>query len=134
MTQGCEYLEIDNDNTFDDWQPCPDLPINIKISQGQMLAVPETGDLILIGGVDLNADNDQLDLIFRLSDIHDQWIVQSKGLAAKRQDHISMFVPDSHLNCFNSGGMRNHKFSFTESKWPKLRYMYQVIVWVNTCP
>ena len=32
----------------------------------------------------------------------------------------------------NRGKMRNHKFSFTESRWLKLRHMYQVIVWVYT--
>ena len=62
-----------------------------------MLTDPETGDLILVGGGNLNSDGHLgTNSLFRLSDINELWVLQNQTLSMKRHDHTSMFLPD-HL-------------------------------------
>ena len=46
MIQQCEYLEINEDGTFDAWLPCSPMPISL--ANAQMATDPESGELLIL--------------------------------------------------------------------------------------
>ena len=89
----CEYLEFPEM----EWKKCADLPK--PLSEAQLIEDPESGDLILLGG--LSEDIEQSS-IYRLSDIEGEWILQDQTLQAARYSFSAMFASNDILPCQKS--------------------------------
>ena len=70
-----------------------------------MIVDPESGDLLVVGGMDPDAAlAREQDTIYRLSDIHSTWTLDETTLKTPRYGHVSMFVTDTSLPTSHQSG------------------------------
>ena len=94
----CEYVHYPDR----EWKSCGNLPQ--PLSNGQLVNDPETGDLLLLGGLnDANDFHTFQDTIYRLSDIDQDWVLENHPMKEGRFAFSAMALPDDiRLHCDNN--------------------------------
>ena len=77
------------------WRYGPELPFPMA---GTGLVEDPSGGVVLMGGRKQQYGDD-LDIILRLSDTMDKWVVMPQKLERPRSEHVAIPIPDHLTNC-----------------------------------